>query len=165
MLTKQKSRYQGNRGGTKKPTLEKDSKHYEDPIHYHGGTGAPKACWALQTHDSLQRPGPVPLFTRIFPIRTPHLLLGGKEGAQYTMGEQSFGPVPPELLPSALPSRFPGLFLSLKSKPPTRHSVLSKQCLTPFPRPVLSPTTQSQPLAPSPSIPHLAPAGLTLLLF
>ena len=49
-------------------------------------------------------------------------LLDEKEEAQQTMGGQSFGPVPPELLSSALPSRFLGLALSLKSTPQTHHS-------------------------------------------
>lgn len=107
-------------------------------------------------YKSLQRLRPVPPFAKIFPIRVSSS--GGGEGTQQTMESSPLVLLPPEPLPSAQPARFLGVALSANYTTHTaaRHSDLSKQCLTRFLSPVLSPTTQSKP-------PPLGPAGLPLM--
>lgn len=86
---------------------------------------------------SSQRPfSPVP----------PHLL-GGEEGAQQTMREQSFGPAPPELLPSALPSRIFGSLPLRKAQHKHSAQHCSKQTVPPsLPKSCPGPAAQPQPL-------------------
>lgn len=113
-------------------------------------------------YKSLQRLRPVFLFAKIFPIRVSSFLGGGGwgKGTQQTMESSPLVLLPPEPLPSAQPARFLGVALSANYTTHTAapHSDISKQCLTRFLSPVLSPTTQSKP-------PPLGPAGLVLFLF
>ena len=145
---KRKSRHQINRRRIKKPTPERVSRRSEDPVPNPWDTGEHKSLLGPPTPKDLD----LSLFsTRSFPSG---LLICwvGKKGTSRQWGKESFGPAPQVLFPlfSALPSRFLGPSVSAKhtTHTPAHHSVLSKQCLTHFSSPVLSPTTPSHSLPP-----------------
>lgn len=123
--------------------------------------------WGLGDTNPITVPGDMDLSLssqRSFSSGPPHHLLG-REEAQQTMGEQSFGPVPPEFLPSALPSRILGLSLpELTTNTPAQQlfSVHSEEsALTQFPSPVPPHSLLNSSPFPLPS-PHLWPIGLRL---